>query len=70
MKIFLLAAILAALVTAVYIHSQKINTILRKIKDLLDLLDDLYALIGQMMDRLTEEDGKDTKKEQTNDKKQ
>ena len=60
MKIFLVI-ILLVLITVVYVQQQQINRFTTKVTDLLQLLDAIHELIGDMMDRLAEEE---------NDKKQ
>lgn len=60
MKIFLVI-ILLVLITVVYVQQQQINRFTTKVMELVQLLDAIHELIGDMMDRLAEEE---------NDKKQ
>lgn len=55
MKIFLVI-ILLVLITVVYVQQQQINRFTTKVMELVQLLDAIHELIGDMMDRLTEEE--------------
>ena len=57
----LLAIVLLGIITTLYIQQRQIDRFTRKVTDLLQLLDAIHELIGDMMDRLAEEE---------NDKKQ
>lgn len=60
MKI-LLAIVLLGIITTLYIQQRQIDRFTRKVTELVQLLDAIHELIGDMMDRLAEEE---------NDKKQ
>ena len=60
MKI-LLAIVLLGIITTLYIQKRQIDRFNRKVTELVQLLDAIHELIGDMMDRLAEEE---------NDKKQ
>lgn len=55
MKIFLVI-ILLVLITVVYVQQQQINRFTTKVMELVQLLDAIHELIGDMMDRRTEEE--------------
>lgn len=57
----LLAIVLLGIITTLYIQQRQIDRFTRKVTDLVQLLDAIHELIGDMMDRLAEEE---------NDKKQ
>ena len=52
----LLAIVLLGIITTLYIQQRKIDRFTRKVMDLVQLLDAIHELIGDMMDRLTEEE--------------
>lgn len=52
----LLAIVLLGIITTLYIQQRQIDRFTRKVTDLVQLLDDIHELIGDMMDRLTEEE--------------
>lgn len=51
----LLAIVLLGIITTLYIQQRQIDRFTRKVTDLLQLLDALHELIGQMMDEMTAE---------------
>ena len=52
----LLAIVLLGIITTLYIQQRQIDRFTRKIMELVQLLDAIHELIGDMMDRLTEEE--------------
>ena len=57
----LLAIVLLGIITTLYIQQRQIDRFTTKVMELVQLLDAIHELIGDMMDRLAEEE---------NDKKQ
>ena len=55
MKI-LLAIVLLGIITTLYIQRRQIDRLTRTVTDLLQLLDAIHELIGQMMDEMTAEE--------------
>ena len=47
---------LLGIITTLYIQQRQIDRFTRKIMELVQLLDAIHELIGDMMDRLTEEE--------------
>ena len=51
----LLAIVLLGIITTLYIQQRQIDRFTRKVTDLVQLLDAIHELIGQMMDEMAEE---------------
>lgn len=62
MKI-LLAIVLLGIITTLYIQQRQIDRFTRKVSDLVQLLDAIHELIGQMMDEMAEEENNKTNRD-------